>query len=383
MPEVHDASFGTNEDWSSISGPMAYFGGSFQSPFTPWMQDSDRSDVFGIPDALVGFDGRLPPSQKSASHEVTVGKIGGPLGDDAQPFVGGEWHATDANRLGQAFTIPSEENGKMGFITPGPSDEPMTVVPEAWASGSVMPRVSTFACVDDGIMKILEPEKFHAHIIKMAVEKLSVAQVEFQREIEALKDDNVDKLLTADAEMKKKAMAELKEELDGNHLGHQDALKKLGTTYKDIQSSLARHNLDLKSALRDAIVLIAVSISGHSRPMLVSVIDADLKMDPNLRSQILNAYHHIFPTPDAFKSVSDQRAGWRGKRLRKRRQAPEDALAAEETSEANDTPVEGLVPTSQVRPEAPFMPTPGLELDICVMTDWIDQQKQDVIRFSF
>ena len=80
MPEADDASLGTNEYWSSMSRSMAYFGGSFQSPFFPWMQDSDRSDVFGIPDALVGFDGRLPPSRKSASHEVTVGKIGGPLG---------------------------------------------------------------------------------------------------------------------------------------------------------------------------------------------------------------------------------------------------------------------------------------------------------------
>ena len=347
------------------------------------MQDSDRSDMFGIPDALVGFDGRLPPSRKSASHKVTVGKIRGPLGDDAQPFVGGEWRATDASWSGQAFTTPSKENGKMGFITPELGDEPMKVVPEACAAfGSVMPTVSTFASFD--VVPDARAEKSQADNIQDAMDKLSVAQVELQREIEAQKDENDDKLLTADAEMKKKAMAELKEEMDGNHLGHQDALKKLATTYKDIQSSLARHNLDLKSALRDAIVLIAVSISGHSRPMLVSVIDAELKLDANLRSQMLNAYHHIFrDRPPAFKSVADQRAGWRGKRRRKRRQAPEDALAVEETFEANDMSVEGPVPTSQVGLEAPFMPPPGLELDVCVMTDWIDLQNQDVIRFSF
>ena len=210
--------------------------------------------MFGIPDALMGFDGRLPPSRKSASHEVTVGKIGRPLADDTQPFVGGEWHATDASWSGQAFTTPSKENGKMGFITPELGDEPMKVVPEACAAfGSVMPMVSTFASFD--VVPDARAEKSQADNIQDAMDKLSVAQVELQREIEAQKDENDDKLLTADAEMKK-AMAELKEEMDGNHLGHQGALKNLAKAYKDIQSSLAGHNPDLKNALRDAIVLI-------------------------------------------------------------------------------------------------------------------------------
>ena len=142
-------------------------------------------------------------------------------------------------------------------------------------------------------------------------------------------------MLTADAEMKK-AMAQLKEEMDGNHLGHRAALKNLATAYKDIQASLAGHNPDLKKALRDAIILIGVSISGHSRDPLLSVLkEAELKLDANLRSQMLNAYHHIFrDVPPAFKSVSDQRAGWRGKRRRKRHQAPEEALDGNRTAGA-------------------------------------------------
>ena len=120
--------------------------------------------------------------------------------------------------------------------------------------------------------------------------------------------DDFDLLQAADSEMEK-AKADLQEETNGGCIDLKAALKHLLKAYKCIQATQAKGTC-ARRHMRDAIVYAALAISGHIRKTFLDTItdafiDADLEPQSRLlESQILNAYHHLFPAlnPDAFRS---------------------------------------------------------------------------------
>ena len=139
-----------------------------------------------------------------------------------------------------------------------------------------------------------------------ALNKLSFAQIELQHMIPALGPESQDTLRTADSKMKD-VIAELKVSHQRRwvikRVGLQDALKNLAVAYRACVETEAKGNRHLVNHVRDAIVYVAVSISGHSKPDLMDTIHSVFEVDRDLKSNILLSYHKIM-TDESHKFQS-------------------------------------------------------------------------------
>ena len=101
------------------------------------------------------------------------------------------------------------------------------------------------------------------------------------------------------------------------------ALLNLEMSWRHLQCSQGTVTPKLKYSVRDAMTLIAVSISGHNRDELLKVMtSAGLQMDDAaMRSQMLKSYHELFrDVAGAFKPLRNR------KRTGKKRASPSKAM---------------------------------------------------------
>ena len=95
-------------------------------------------------------------------------------------------------------------------------------------------------------------------------------------------------------------------------------LKHLVKSWHMVQKARVDITHKLKNPMRDAMSLIAVSISGHQRDGFFEEMEsAGLQLDYAMKSQMLRSYHEVFRDVEgAFKQLNR-----RGKRDRRRRNA--------------------------------------------------------------